>query len=49
MIAVDTTVLVRYVMQDDPHQSARANALFETELSDRTPGFLTLVTLAEFY
>jgi predicted nucleic-acid-binding protein len=49
VIAVDTSVLVRYVMQDDRHQSARANALFETELSDRNPGFLTLVTLAEFY
>ncbi len=49
MIAIDTSVLVRYVTQDDPDQSRRANALFETGLSEQVPGYVTLVTLAEFH
>lgn len=32
MIAVDTNVLVRFLLQDDARQSARARALFETEV-----------------
>ena len=31
LIAVDTNVLVRFLLQDDPDQSARARYLFETE------------------
>lgn len=31
MIGVDTNVIVRYLVQDDPAQSRRATALFERE------------------
>ena len=47
MIGLDTNVLVRYLAQDDPAQSARANRLFEEELSEEEPGFVGLVVLAE--
>ncbi len=46
MIGIDTNVMVRYVMQDDPKQSAKATRLIEALTSDR-PGFLPLVTIVE--
>lgn len=48
MIGIDTNVLVRYVTQDDPVQSARANEFID-QLSKETPGFVTVVSLAEIY
>ena len=30
MIGLDTNVLVRYIMQDDPKQSAKATAIVES-------------------
>lgn len=47
MIGLDTNVLVRYMAQDDPKQSAAATRLFEKELSPGEPGFISLVVLAE--
>lgn len=47
MIGLDTNVLVRYLAQDDPKQSARATRLIENELSVAKPGFISLVVLAE--
>ena len=47
MIGLDTNVVVRYLMQDDPVQAARANAFFEGELSAGQPGFISLVVLVE--
>jgi len=46
MIALDTNVLVRYVVQDDPAQSPKATALMES-LSEDSPCFISLVVLAE--
>lgn len=46
MIGLDTNVLVRYLMQDDPRQSSRVNRLIEA-LTPDTPAFLTLVSLVE--
>jgi len=46
VIGLDTNVLVRYVMQDDPRQSPRATRLIES-LSPEEPGFVPLVTLVE--
>ena len=37
MIGLDTNVLVRYIMQDDPKQSAKATKLIESLDADR-PG-----------
>lgn len=47
MIGLDTNVLVRYLTQDDPIQSARATELMERELSESEPGYVGLVVLAE--
>jgi predicted nucleic-acid-binding protein len=47
LIGIDTNVLVRYLSQDDPVQSAIANRFFEKSLSSANHGFISLVVLAE--
>ena len=47
MIGLDTNVLVRYINQDEPEQSARATRLIETHCSTEHPGHVTLVVLCE--
>ena len=47
MTGIDTNILVRYITQDDPLQSALATTLFERDLSSDRPGFVTLVSLCE--
>jgi predicted nucleic-acid-binding protein len=46
MIGLDTNVLVRYIMQDDARQAAKATKLVES-LSPDEPGFVTLVSVIE--
>lgn len=46
MIGLDTNVLVRYIAQDDPKQSPRANRLIEG-LTAEEPGFISVVALVE--
>ncbi len=46
MIGLDTNVLVRYIMQDDPKQSAKATKLIESLTGDQ-PGFVPLVASVE--
>ncbi len=48
MIGLDTNVLVRYIMQDDPRQSAKATKLIESLEADR-PGFIGMVSIVELY
>lgn len=48
MIGLDTNVVVRYLVQDDPDQSATASALID-ELTETDPGYLSLVTVVELY
>ena len=48
MIGLDTNVLVRYIMQDDPKQALKATKLVET-LTATEPGFVTLVTMVELF
>lgn len=48
MIGLDTNVVVRYLVQDDPDQSAIASATID-ELTDTEPGYLSLVTVIELY
>jgi len=47
MIGLDTNVLVRYLAQDDPAQSARATEIIECRLSEANPGFVSVVAMAE--
>jgi len=46
MIGLDTNVLVRYITQDDPVQSAKASDLIES-LTTASPGFISLVSIVE--
>jgi predicted nucleic-acid-binding protein len=48
MIGLDTNVLVRYIMQDDAKQSAKATTLIESLDADR-PGFISVVSILELY
>lgn len=45
MIGLDTNIVVRYVMQDDPAQSPKANKLIDS-LGDGK-GYITLISLIE--
>ncbi|MCC5874223.1 MAG: type II toxin-antitoxin system VapC family toxin [Gammaproteobacteria bacterium] len=47
MIGIDTNVLVRYLTQDEPTQSARATRFFESELGPDNPGYISIVVLVE--
>lgn len=46
MIGLDTNVIVRYIMQDDPKQARLASRLIE-ELTADVPGFIPLVVVIE--
>lgn len=48
MVGLDTNVLVRYIMQDDAVQSAKATALIESLDADN-PGYVTVVSVVELY
>ena len=47
MVGLDTNVVVRYLAQDDPKQSAAATKLFEDVLTPEQPGFVSSVVLCE--
>ena len=49
MIGLDSNVLVRYLTQDDPAQSARATRLIERQLSEKEPGFISAIVLVELW
>jgi len=46
VIGLDTNVLARYITQDDPKQSPRANRVMESLTPDE-PGFVSTVALVE--
>jgi len=48
VIGLDTNVVVRYLVQVDPDQSAIASELID-ELTETDPGYLSLVTVVELY
>ena len=47
MIGLDTNILLRYLVLDDPAQSARATEIIERRLTEQNPGFVSLVTILE--
>ena len=47
MIALDTNVLLRYLVQDDPAQSQKATDVIEHRLTVEEPGFISLVSILE--
>ena len=46
MIGLETNILLRYLVQDHPVQSARATEII-TRLTEQDPGFISLVTILE--
>jgi predicted nucleic-acid-binding protein len=46
MIGLDTNILVRFIAQDHPAQTAAATKLIDS-LSSDVPGYLSLVVIAE--
>src|SRR5260221_9663757 len=47
MIGLDTNILVRYVTQDDPHQSPKATEIIERRLTEGPPVFVSIVEMVE--
>lgn len=47
MIALDTNVLVRYIVQDDPAQAAAASRLIESHCTSEEPGLVATIVLCE--
>jgi len=47
MIGLDTNILLRYLVQDDPTQSPKATEIIERRLTERNPGFVSLVSILE--
>jgi predicted nucleic-acid-binding protein len=47
MIGLDTNVILRYLLQDDPKQTRQANQIFDRQLSEQNLGFISLVTVLE--
>jgi len=48
VIGLDTSVVVRYLVQDEPDQSAAASMVIDA-LTENDPGFLSLVTVVELH
>jgi predicted nucleic-acid-binding protein len=47
LIGLDTTVLVRYLTQDDPVQSSAAREVVERRLTEANPGFISVMVMVE--
>ena len=47
MIGLDTNVLVRYIVEDDPAQAELSRLAIEDRCSDEAPGFVSLMVLCE--
>jgi len=47
MIGLDTSILLRYLTQDDPLQSPKAMQIFERRLTLKNPGFVSVVAMVE--
>ena len=46
MIGLDTNVILRFLLADDPAQGAAARAVFEG-LTEDNPGYVNIITLVE--
>ena len=47
MIGLDTNILVRYILQDDPEQAAIAGRLIENQCTAHSPGYISILVLVE--
>lgn len=49
MIGLDTNILVRYIVRDEPRQTAAATRLIESRCTEESPGFVSQLVLAELF
>ena len=47
MTGIDTNILVRYIVQDDKAQAAKATRLIESKCTARSPGYINIIVLCE--
>lgn len=47
MIGLDTNVLVRYLVQDDPEQARKASSVIARHCTRESPGFINRIVLCE--
>ncbi len=47
MVGLDTNVVLRYLLQDDPKQTPLANHIVDQVLSHHNPGLISLVSVLE--
>jgi predicted nucleic-acid-binding protein len=47
MIGLNTNILVRYLAQDAPAQSTKATEILEHRLTEKNPGFVSIVAMVE--
>jgi predicted nucleic-acid-binding protein len=47
MVGLDTSVLVRYIAQDDPRWTKPATDFIEDGLSEQSPGYVNVIVLVE--
>ena len=47
MIAIDTNVLLRYLVEDDEEQAKLARRILEEDMTPERPGLVTLVAVLE--
>ena len=47
MKGLDTNVMLRYIVKDDPHQCAEAAAYIRTHCTSSSPGFINRIVLCE--
>ena len=49
MIGLDTNVLIRYIVRDDPVQAGAATRLVESECTADNPGLINPIVLCELF
>ncbi len=47
MIGLDTKVLIRFIVQDDPSQSVKAEKFISAKIDTDSPGYVNAVVLCE--
>ena len=47
MIGLDTNVLVRYIVQDDPEQARLATQALEAQCTSKSPGLINVIVLCK--
>jgi predicted nucleic-acid-binding protein len=47
MIGIDTSIMIRYIVQDDSVQSDLATQFLESRLRQSSPGYLSLIVICE--